>query len=249
MAETSYRRIADELRAAIQRGDYPPETTLPTQEQIAVIYGVHRNTVRAAVRELVKEGLVYTVRRRGTVVQEPSPLRLPVTRYRPTSTTPTSGPWEAACAAAGLVGTTDVLGVSWEQVTPAEAKMLEVEIPSVVVKRRNRMRVGDRVLQLQTTWLPGWVAPADSLLASPEKVHGGIYRGLAAAGHPIDPETVTEEVFPRMPVPEERAAFGYQAVAPVMDSRRTARDHEGRVVVVTRLVLSEHVSLVFTQAL
>jgi GntR family phosphonate transport system transcriptional regulator len=63
-AGTAWRRIADELEAAIGRGDYER-------------YGVHRHTVRQAFRHLAERGLVTVSRGRGTQVTAPRfPYRL-----------------------------------------------------------------------------------------------------------------------------------------------------------------------------
>src|SRR6185503_18284298 len=53
-------RVADELRAAILRGAYPPGTRL-RQEELAAQYGASRVPIREALRTLEAEGLVTTV--------------------------------------------------------------------------------------------------------------------------------------------------------------------------------------------
>lgn len=72
---TGYRELADVLRDAIQRGEYPPGSTLPKQDEIAAAHEVNIKTVRQAVRVLEAEGLVTPVRRRGTVVRQRPPMR------------------------------------------------------------------------------------------------------------------------------------------------------------------------------
>lgn len=52
------RRVADELRSAIESGVYPVGTALPGYRQLATRYGVAVNTAMAAVRLLREEGLV-----------------------------------------------------------------------------------------------------------------------------------------------------------------------------------------------
>src|SRR5687768_11998273 len=75
MGEITYSELARLVREAILRGDYPPGTSLPRQQDLAESYGVHVNTVRLAVDVLEAEGLVDSVRRRGTVVRRRLPLR------------------------------------------------------------------------------------------------------------------------------------------------------------------------------
>jgi GntR family transcriptional regulator len=56
--------IADDLRGAIARGDYPPGTQLPTESSLVAHYGAARGTVRAALQAIEAEGLLAS--RRGT---------------------------------------------------------------------------------------------------------------------------------------------------------------------------------------
>ncbi len=56
------------LRGAIARGEVKPGARLPTVRQLAADLGIHMNTVARAYRELESQGLVSTVRGRGTVV-------------------------------------------------------------------------------------------------------------------------------------------------------------------------------------
>lgn len=70
-AATAWRRIADEIEAAIGRGDYEEGATLPSSLALAERYGVHRHTVRQAFRHLAERGLVSVSRGRGTQVTTP----------------------------------------------------------------------------------------------------------------------------------------------------------------------------------
>ena len=65
-AGPAYKTLANELRTAIQLGEYPHGYRLPTELELAERYGVSRQTVRQAFGELVAQSLVYRVRGRGT---------------------------------------------------------------------------------------------------------------------------------------------------------------------------------------
>jgi len=56
------------LRGAIARGEVGPGGRLPTVRQLSADLGIHMNTVARAYRTLEGQGLVSTVRGRGTVV-------------------------------------------------------------------------------------------------------------------------------------------------------------------------------------
>ena len=49
MMNPEYRRIYNELRKAIEAGEYPIGTRLPPEPQLEKIYGVSRTTIRKAV--------------------------------------------------------------------------------------------------------------------------------------------------------------------------------------------------------
>jgi len=64
-----YQELADDLRAAILRGDFPEPDNFPTESVLCARYGVSRFTVREALRALQTEGLIQRRRGSGTVIQ------------------------------------------------------------------------------------------------------------------------------------------------------------------------------------
>jgi GntR family transcriptional regulator len=61
-------QILQGIRQRIASGELPPGTVLPTVRQLAADLGVNFNTVARAYRALEDDGLVHTVRGRGTEV-------------------------------------------------------------------------------------------------------------------------------------------------------------------------------------
>lgn len=64
-----YRRIAAELIAAIEAGDYPPGSQLPGEAQLAGQFQASRNTIRSALGELDGRGFVEVVHGKGRIVR------------------------------------------------------------------------------------------------------------------------------------------------------------------------------------
>lgn len=63
-------QVADELRAGIEDGTYPPGARLPSETRLTQEYGIARMTAREAIKVLKAEGLVRTDVGRGTFVRE-----------------------------------------------------------------------------------------------------------------------------------------------------------------------------------
>jgi GntR family transcriptional regulator len=66
-----FRQIADDLRAAIQAGEYEPGDRLPTKAVLQERYGVAVNTVERAIEELRRLRLARTEQGTGTFVTDP----------------------------------------------------------------------------------------------------------------------------------------------------------------------------------
>lgn len=58
-----YRMVAEDIKAAIAAGEYPPSTRLPSEAELAQRYGVSRGTVRQAFAALRADGMIAS--RRG----------------------------------------------------------------------------------------------------------------------------------------------------------------------------------------
>ena len=70
-----YLQIIEQIRGQIGDGSLPPNTPLPSVRQMALDLGINPNTVAKAYMLLEREGIILTVRRRGTFVAESAPTR------------------------------------------------------------------------------------------------------------------------------------------------------------------------------
>lgn len=68
-SEPSYRLIAAELRAKIERGELVPGDALPSEADLTTAYGVSRGTTRQAFLELQAAGLIDAVQGKGRFVK------------------------------------------------------------------------------------------------------------------------------------------------------------------------------------
>lgn len=69
LPEYVYVQIADIIAARIKSGELLPNRAIPSETALQQEFGVARNTARAAIRELVRRGLVVTVPHRGSFVK------------------------------------------------------------------------------------------------------------------------------------------------------------------------------------
>jgi GntR family transcriptional regulator len=71
-----YRQLADQLRAAIDAGEYQPGRRIPSIQALVRETGLAVETIRRSIKALVDEGVVYTVQGRGTFVAKRPPPAL-----------------------------------------------------------------------------------------------------------------------------------------------------------------------------
>jgi GntR family transcriptional regulator len=234
-----YRQLADLIRIAIERGEYPAGSELPPEDQLASRHGVSRATVNRAVLILRGDGAVRVIRGKGTVVRE-----LPVLR-REAAARQRAEAREADGARGAFQGELARLGLTARSeadvsvgVPPADvAALLAIEPGGTVVIRRRRMYANDVPVQLATSFLAFGIA-ADTRLAEADPGPGGIYSRLAELG--CAPASFSESVRVRLPEPAEAAFLALDAEQRVLALRRIASAQDGRVVEVNDIVLPAH---------
>lgn len=62
--------IVEDLADRIRRGQYPPDTKLPTYEQLSRLYSVSPATIGTVIKVLKAKKLVYGVAGKGVFVEE-----------------------------------------------------------------------------------------------------------------------------------------------------------------------------------
>ncbi|MGI4813828.1 MAG: GntR family transcriptional regulator [Janthinobacterium lividum] len=66
-----YAQIKESLRARILDGSYAPLGQMPSEHELCAMFDVSRITVRQALGDLQKEGLVFKIHGKGTFVSKP----------------------------------------------------------------------------------------------------------------------------------------------------------------------------------
>ncbi len=66
-----HTQIREILRRRILDGSYPPHSQMPSESQMMAAFGVSRITIRQALGDLQKEGLIFKVMGKGSFVAKP----------------------------------------------------------------------------------------------------------------------------------------------------------------------------------
>jgi GntR family transcriptional regulator len=66
-----YTQVKENLRERILDGSYPAHAKLPAESELSTIFGVSRITVRQALNDLQKEGVIFKIPGKGTFVSKP----------------------------------------------------------------------------------------------------------------------------------------------------------------------------------
>jgi DNA-binding GntR family transcriptional regulator len=219
-----WQDIADTLRDAITRGDYPPGTTIPKEAELMAAHGAGRETVRRAVIQLTAEGLVEPVRRRGTVVRA-HPARRPVTRSRLVYRDELGYYFDQAAQ-------------SWRPLQPPSVSCGPVPFdvagqlgvaPGDEAVIRDRI-MGDpetgRPIQLATSYIPAGLATELPVLAEHDTGPGGIYDRMEEAG--LGPIRWTEAISSRPPSPAEASRLQLAPGVALLRIVRLASSPAGR---------------------
>lgn len=214
-----YRRIADDLRAAIRDGELPPGAQLPTEPELEQQYGVSRNTVRLAIALLVNEGLLDRAPRRGTTVRETATLTYYATRAE-SAERPAREPGDAFVDEVRGQGRQPTQTFELQLVPAAVevASRLRLDENATTVLRRLLRYVDGRPWSIQNSYYPVDIAEQAGL-TEPQNIPEGTVRRMAAHGH-IEVGYI-DEIATRMPTPDETQFLQLSVGVPVLVYART----------------------------
>lgn len=147
--EPLYHQVAEIVRAAIESGELPVGTRVPSERELMQQYEISRNTARRALDTLAREGLIYFVQGRGTFVA-PSKMRHGLARL--------SGFTEDMIRA-GLKPSSRLLKMQLIAPPPKVARCLQLR-PDQQVICIERLRLADnQPMALNTSYVPYHLCP------------------------------------------------------------------------------------------
>jgi len=211
-----YRQVADELRKAIKRGDYPPGSALPSQPDLAKQYGLNQTSINRAIALLRADGLVRVEHGRGAYVQEiPTVKRV---RRIPRRNVAGSS-FAEEMRKAGLEPNAPLADLATVEAPADVAEHLEITSGDPVVRRTRHMFASDRPVQLATSYIPLEIAGSQDI-ALPDTGPTGLYQRLTARGYHA--ARFVEEIEARQPRIEEAAFLGLTEAQYVLEVARIA---------------------------
>lgn len=231
--ERKYALIASELRAGIQRGEYPPGGRLPGENDLMRQHQVARMTARQALAQLVNEGLAVARRGSGVYVREFRPVvRAGTARLTARGWGAGRSVWAAETGGRELVADQ----VEVRRADPPDYVRLLLDLPGSddvrVVSRSRRYVLDGKPVLLSVSYLPARIAEG-TMIEYQDAGPGGVYARLRELGHA--PARFREELRSRMPEPQEAERLEIPPGTPVVDIVRTAYTIDGQIVEVNEM--------------
>lgn len=187
-----WAQLEAELRRRVEAGEFD-EGYFPTDLELTEAYDVSRHTVREAVRQLNKTGLLTRERGRGTVVNRSEFEQSLGTLYS----------LFQSVESAGVEQTSQVLRLEVVGDSAAAAQLELPEDAELVLLERLRLAAG-APLAVDRAWLPATLAAP---LLDVDWSRTALYAELAAAGAPV-PNQGWERLTPIVPTPADRGRLG-----------------------------------------
>lgn len=229
----AYERVAAELAAEIEDGDWEPGALLPTIPDLMERFDVSRITVRDGIGELARRGLVYTgyaAGRRGTIVRGTGRVPYVVTDDWQARDERHDAFVEAAQRAERQPGKSFEMRYA---VPPADvARRLGVSPTDLTVVRISRQLLDGEPWSRETSWYPRDLAEEVGI-AVPHDIPQGTLRVLADAGYAEVAHV--DEVTDETASPEVAQDLSIAVGAPLLVHTRTGATPD-RVIRVTRFV-------------
>lgn len=194
---------------ALHEGSLCPGDRLPSENELSEKLDVSPITIKRALDELRRQGLIYRIQGRGTFVAEQNKIALPLTHlYSLTNLT----------LEKGMIPGRRTLQISEMEATPRLAERLKIDPSSKVIKLVRLRLMNDIPLGLDTTFLPSPLFPNFiaryeeniSLYEMMEKYYG---QNIARAQDLISPILLRSTEANLLEVPSGSLAFLFQRLA------------------------------------
>lgn len=222
--EPVFKQIAGHLRAQIAAGQLRHGEAIPPERELSVSLSVSRMTLRAAIDELVRDGLLVRQRRRGTVVAG--------VRVRKSATIEGFMSFSEEMRLRGLTPSSRVLAFRDEIADPSVAAQLELPIGAHVIDLVRVRLANGEPMALERCHLPyDRFCRILQFDLSRESLYDLLSREFGTRPSACE-ETVEATQLERA----DAEALGVQPADPALMVRRVTRDERGSVIEVERTI-------------
>jgi GntR family transcriptional regulator len=210
--------VRDRLRELIDAR--APGDPMPSERTLSELLRASRPTVRAAIDDLARTGLLVRQHGKGTFTS-PHKISQEVPSGFGEPVPPADGDW-----------TSEVLEFRTEPAGARLGRRLQVSpADTLLYVRRLRVVDGDP-MAIEQIRLPAGLAPG---ITADEFVSGSLYRRLRE-DHGVNPAEAVQTVEPTVTDADESHLLGVPLHSPALLFERTTRDDGGRVVEFTRSI-------------
>jgi GntR family transcriptional regulator len=210
--------VRDKLRELIDvRG---PGDPMPSERSLCAHLGVSRPTVRAAIDELARDGLLVRQHGRGTFTN-PRKISQEVPSASGQPVPPAEGDW-----------TSEVLVFRTEPAGARLGRRLQISPGEDLLHVMRRRIVDGDPMALENIRLPAALVPG---IAATDFVSGSLYR-LMRDRFGVDPTDAVQTTEPTVTDAHEAQLLGVPLHSPALLFERTTRDSGGRIIEFTRSV-------------
>jgi GntR family transcriptional regulator len=207
--------VARDISAEIDSGRLPAGSQLPPERELGERFGVSRVTVRSALADLERRGLIDRQPGRGTFVASP----------RIGESAGTLSSFTELGARRGLVASARVLDAHVASATVEDSELFSVA-PGADIFELTRVRLLDGLpISIDRSRVPLGCLPS---LASLDFARDSLYATLDAAGH--GPMRADYLVYAVAATAEQAQQLDIAEGAPVLLTRTVSCDQAGRVV-------------------
>jgi DNA-binding GntR family transcriptional regulator len=232
VVEAKYRQIADELRRQIEEGALQPGDKL-AEKELAERHGVSSNTIKEALRELKRGGLVTALPKVGAIIAEPGKPFTSTLSHVDLAGEGAVGKgfgggegkaWVLEAAAQGRMATVGPLHVEMTKASRRLAVKLETPVGAQLVARTQQRYIDDVPNSIQTSYFALKLAMEKApLLLEAEDIKDGTVVYLHNRGR--EQAWYEDEMTARQPTPDELEFFGLSKDSlAVLEVIRTAHD-------------------------
>lgn len=189
---------------------------LPTQEELSRRMGASLITIKRALQELARDGVVQSIRGRGTVVKKPTTI---LDQRKGVSS------WTDSITSLGQEPRTTLLRL--ERVVPAQKVRHQLNTGSreAVIHLERLRSVADKTICLMRNFIPAALVPG----LEEEGLHGESLYQCLRERYGIEPSDAKESLRARLVSPEERVLLGADTEV-VLTIERLTKDASGRII-------------------